>query len=705
MAEALMLQLSNSANSNGASERLRLLEARLTGAQTAAAPDASGLVLPDLADDELPSTSDSDDDSGAAFHMAHNAQRGTKRTMSKRTFSKEEDCLLLEGVRNNGQNWDVVSSSCLPERTPAALKRRYKRLLRDGVLSTPPSVGIQHDDSGDARLTRSRKARLSAQLNEESRHSTETDVRVASITTRICAPSTAKGCQTTVSLEKSHASLEQQRQAFEQERLSWRSQMEATQQQSTRAQEALQEAEQQNQKLVAELQKASEREQCRELKVCRMLADLVVEAAKKERMACRVKLRQDQVMLGTIGVQRAGPVLSEVWEDGQSFVDLNAKQVALTQQREAVERLRKQLKKPPTVVDGEAVDENGAMTGQDQQIAEEIYKIKLANLKKEEDYLLKERERLDAAKSKHIRELKRVRDEDASRFNTYCVLNKRYVMLNLLGKGGFSEVYKAYDLVDLREVACKIHQLNMQWNEAKKQSYVRHAMREYNIHRNLEHPSIVRLHDIFEIDTNTFATVLEYCEGNDLDAHLKANHMLSEREARTIVFSALAYLNDPSRRVIHYDLKPGNILFDVNGRAKLTDFGLSKIVEEIGIDSMELTSQGAGTYWYLPPECFEMSGKPPRISSKVDVWAAGVILYQMLYGRRPFGHDLSQEKILREETIVRSRGVEFPPKPVVSNEAKEFIRRCLTSKQQDRPDVLAAATDPYLAIAKARRSC
>ena len=73
---------------------------------------------------------------------------------------------------------------------------------------------------------------------------------------------------------------------------------------------------------------------------------------------------------------------------------------------------------------------------------------------------------------------------------------------------------------------------------------------------------------------------------------------------------------------------------------KVTDFGLSKIMEEGNtlMGGMELTSQGAGTYWYLPPECFELNGSnPPRISNKVDVWSVGIILFQMLYGKRPFG--------------------------------------------------------------------
>jgi serine/threonine protein kinase len=68
-------------------------------------------------------------------------------------------------------------------------------------------------------------------------------------------------------------------------------------------------------------------------------------------------------------------------------------------------------------------------------------------------------------------------------------------------------------LVENKYVACKLHGLNAQWSEEKKQSYIRHAIREYNIHKTLVHTNIVRLWDIFEIDHNTFCTVLEYCSG------------------------------------------------------------------------------------------------------------------------------------------------------------------------------------------------
>lgn len=115
--------------------------------------------------------------------------------------------------------------------------------------------------------------------------------------------------------------------------------------------------------------------------------------------------------------------------------------------------------------------------------------------------------------------MKRTQCEENSQFykDQLPVLNERYLLLSLLGRGGFSEVWKALDLVELREVAVKVHQINTNWSDERKQSFIKHVTREYTIHRDMRHPRVVQLFDVFEIDTSSFATVLEYCKGIDLD--------------------------------------------------------------------------------------------------------------------------------------------------------------------------------------------
>jgi len=448
------------------------------------------------------------------------------------------------------------------------------------------------------------------------------------------------------------------------------------------------------------------------------LARLVQMVARSDRELQRMQLASSSVRLGTVSLQRTGAMqIQEVWEEGQAYHHLSQRQQALAHMREEVEAARKALRKkiplPPSARQSKEVAGEGAGGSQKEEGSEtlsgpefvtqdEIFKLRLAALKREEESLRQEEERLNMEKFRHVRALKRQRDEDGSRFNTLNVLTKRYQLMNMLGKGGFSEVYKAYDLNDMRVVAVKIHQVNPHWAEYKKHSYVKHAVREYEIHKGLRHPNIVGLLDVLEIDNNSFATVLDLCEGPDLDTVLREHGTLPEKEARSVIaqmFSALVYLNQPGRRIIHYDLKPANILFDTMGQAKITDFGLSKIVEEGQTMGMELTSQGAGTYWYLPPECFELSGQAPRITNKVDVWSAGVIFYQMLFGKRPFGEGLSQEQIMRERIMLNATEVEFPTKPSTSAEAKEFIRRCLAYKQEVRWDVMQASQDSYLSLA------
>ncbi|XP_051879138.1 serine/threonine-protein kinase tousled-like 1 isoform X5 [Pristis pectinata] len=483
---------------------------------------------------------------------------------------------------------------------------------------------------------------------------------------------------------------------------------------------------------IDEQQKLLEKYKERLNKCMTMSKKLLIEKSKQEKQSSREKSMQDRLRLGHFTTVRHGASFTEQWTDGYAFQNLVKQQEWINQQREEIERQRKLLAKrkpPPTqnlqapsanseIKQRKAKAVNGAendpfvrpnlpqlLTVAEYHEQEEIFKLRLGHLKKEEAEIQAELERLERVRNLHIRELKRINNEDSSQFKDHPTLNDRYLLLHLLGRGGFSEVYKAFDLIEQRYAAVKIHQLNKNWREEKKENYHKHACREYRIHKELDHPRIVKLYDYFSLDTDTFCTVLEYCEGNDLDFYLKQHKLMSEKEARSIVMqiaNALRYLNEIKPPIIHYDLKPGNILL-VDGTAcgeiKITDFGLSKIMDDDNynaVDGMDLTSQGAGTYWYLPPECFVVGKEPPKISNKVDVWSVGVIFFQCLYGRKPFGHNQSQQDILQENTILKATEVQFPVKPVVSNEAKAFIRRCLAYRKEDRFDVHLLANDTYL---------
>nr|XP_012774873.1 serine/threonine-protein kinase tousled-like 2 isoform X3 [Maylandia zebra] len=508
---------------------------------------------------------------------------------------------------------------------------------------------------------------------------------------------------------------------------------------------------------IDEQQRMLERYKERLNKCVTMSKKLLIEKSKQEKMACRDKSMQDRLRLGHFTTVRHGASFTEQWTDGYAFQNLIKQQERINSQREEIERQRKLLakRKPPSMAqtpppsleqnkrkskangaESEAYDAfvnffsllyqisslcifiwsclfyffffffwSCRLSQAEYHEQEEIFKLRLGHLKKEEAEIQAELERLERVRNLHIRELKRIHNEDNSQFKDHPTLNDRYLLLHLLGRGGFSEVYKAFDLTEQRYVAVKIHQLNKNWRDEKKENYHKHACREYRIHKELDHPRIVKLYDYFSLDTDSFCTVLEYCEGNDLDFYLKQHKLMSEKEGRSIIMqivNALKYLNEIRPPIIHYDLKPGNILL-VNGTAcgeiKITDFGLSKIMDDDSynsVDGMELTSQGAGTYWYLPPECFVVGKEPPKISNKVDVWSVGVIFYQCLYGRKPFGHNQSQQDILQENTILKATEVQFPPKPVVTPEAKAFIRRCLVYRKEDRIDVHQLASDPFL---------
>jgi tousled-like kinase len=235
------------------------------------------------------------------------------------------------------------------------------------------------------------------------------------------------------------------------------------------------------------------------------------------------------------------PEYSEVIEEGYAFKELAKRYGELLQRKEQLDERKKrltnrkkQLKKDKELKEKEPkpeepltaaqllalkIEEMQAIDSEIELAAEqEMLRAHNDQWKRDEASIAEEKRLLETEKGVFIKEFKRCQAEERSRFYSQLpTLNQRYVLQCMLGRGGFSEVWKAFDLVELRDVAVKIHQLNPQWQEQKKTSYIKHVTREYTIHREMKHDRVVKLYDVFEIDVNSFATVLEYCKGIDLE--------------------------------------------------------------------------------------------------------------------------------------------------------------------------------------------
>ena len=213
------------------------------------------------------------------------------------------------------------------------------------------------------------------------------------------------------------------------------------------------------------------------------------------------------------------------------------------------------------------------------------------------------------------------------------LLNKRYQLLEQLGAGGMSNVFRARDLMLERNVAIKV--LHEQYS--KDQAFQDRFRQEARAAANLSHPNIVTVHD-FGFDFGQLFIVMEYVPGRDLKTILRQRGRYTVDEAIPLIVQACAGIGYAHRAgLVHCDVKPHNIIVTPDSRLKVTDFGIARALSTIMPD--ERADVVWGSPQYFSPE--QAVGEPPSPSS--DVYSLGIVLYEILTGALPFNAPTSEE--------------------------------------------------------------
>ncbi len=262
------------------------------------------------------------------------------------------------------------------------------------------------------------------------------------------------------------------------------------------------------------------------------------------------------------------------------------------------------------------------------------------------------------------------RGDSTVRFTPGTLLAGRYRIVSPLGKGGMGEVYRADDIRLGQPVALKFLSAAFAADSGR----IERLVDEVRVGRQISHPNVCRLYDIAEAEGHHFL-VMEYVDGEDLASLLRRIGRLPGDKALDIargVCAGLAAAHD--KGVIHRDLKPANVMIDGHGHARIADFGLAALASGGGVADM------SGTPQYMAPE--QLTGGGASLRS--DVYALGLVLHEMLSGKRVFeAKSLSELRALHAET-----------KPLsLSSGAKDIdpglervILRCLARDPKDRPE-------------------
>ncbi len=224
------------------------------------------------------------------------------------------------------------------------------------------------------------------------------------------------------------------------------------------------------------------------------------------------------------------------------------------------------------------------------------------------------------------------------------IVDERYRVVNRIGSGGMADVFCAHDNQLGRKVALKL----LHRRFARDENFVERFRREASSAAGLQHPNVVGVYDRGEWD-GTYYIAMEHLEGRNLKAVVRQEAPLDPLRAIDLTIQILKGARFAHKRgIVHRDLKPHNVIVDGEGRAKVTDFGIARA----GASDMTETGSIMGTAQYLSPE--QAQGLP--VSAQSDLYAVGVILWELLTGRVPFDGDTAVTVALKHVT-------ETPPPP------------------------------------------
>ena len=250
-----------------------------------------------------------------------------------------------------------------------------------------------------------------------------------------------------------------------------------------------------------------------------------------------------------------------------------------------------------------------------------------------------------------------------------------------LGSGGFATVYRVTDVKTGKEYAMKV--LNKE--KYIKPKTLEKLKSEIAIQASLNHPNVLASYGHYE-DFKFHYILLEFAPGKSVRDLVRSQRRLPEKRVVQIIKDVLlgvGYLHD--NRIIHRDLKLENFLFGADGKVKVADFGLSTKLDFP--DEKKYTL--CGTPNYLCPEILRSKGH----SYEVDIWAIGVCVFVMLFGRQPF--DCIKTKLLYEH--IKQGSYTIPSEPKVSSAAIDFIKSTLQINPNLRPSVQELLNHPFLA--------